>query len=48
VFFRVTVGESRFVRVYVPSLRSARQWAIHYAYKQVLAIPRNAAAELAA
>src|SRR3954451_24255751 len=42
VFVRAPDGETRLVREYVPSLRAARQWAIHHAYKQVLAIPRRA------
>jgi hypothetical protein len=42
VFVRDPNGETRLVREYVPSLRSARQWAIHHAYNQVLALPRVA------
>jgi hypothetical protein len=44
--YRVSVrdpdGGTRVVREYVPSLRSARQWAVHHAYKQVLATSRRA------
>jgi hypothetical protein len=39
VFVRDPNGETRAVRERVPSLRSARQWAIHEAHKQMLRIP---------
>src|SRR4051812_33129749 len=37
VFVRDPDGEIRLVREHVPSLRTARQWAIHHAYKQMVA-----------
>lgn len=41
VLVRDPDGETRPVREHVPSLRSARQWAVHYAYRQVLTTPRT-------
>jgi hypothetical protein len=40
VLVRDPDGERRLVREYVPSLRSARQWAVHHAHKHVLASGR--------